>query len=70
MKKIGKVAIMGMVVLIVVVLIVGIILFSSENHPAYLLNGTIVLPDQILEAFKGVVVSQVVAARTDIIDDS
>ena len=49
MKKIGKVAIMGVVVLIMVGLSVGIILFFSEKHPAYLLNGTIVLPDQMLE---------------------
>lgn len=49
MKKIGKLAIISVVVLILVGLIVGIILFSSEKHPAYLLNGTIVLPDQILE---------------------
>jgi hypothetical protein len=40
---------MGVVVLIMVGLSVGIILFFSEKHPAYLLNGTIVLPDQMLE---------------------
>ena len=40
---------MGVVVLIMVGLSVGIILFSSEKHPAYLLNGTIVQPDQMLE---------------------